>query len=91
MFMIAGLAYNSQHKGRDVPSINRPLVDQERLQSNGWLFVWLLSLHWVSFSALALCVGWQEGRPACQTYVSYLQRFCFGTSGGTLYLQQSFL
>ena len=35
---------------------------------------------WVSFSALTVLVGWQEGHPAHEK-ATYTQRFCSGTSG----------
>jgi len=36
--------------------------------AKNYLFVWIVDDYHVSFSALTLLVGWQEGHPACKKW-----------------------
>jgi len=51
-------------------SLGNSVVDEERMRPGHWLG----SVLWVSFSALTLLVGWQEGHAACKN-LCHIQRF----------------
>ena len=58
---VGDMVSESQHNGSNAPSIRSPVVDEERMTSGHWFGLVLC----VSFSALALMVGWH---PACKKH-----------------------
>jgi len=62
------LALTLEIRGSNVPSMRSPVMDAERMRSGHWLGFVLC----VSFSALTLLVGWQEGHLAHKKPVSPL-------------------
>jgi len=73
------LALENRCKGSNALYVRSPVVDEERMRPGHWL----RSVLCVSFSALTLFVGWQEGHTACkESCATYLESFSSGTSGG---------
>jgi len=64
------LASESRHKGCSMRSVRSLVVDEERMRSGHWLG----SVLCVSFCALTLMVGWQEGHVAHKKPVSLTPR-----------------
>ena len=77
MSLVLLLGSDSRHKGSNTSSIRSPVADEERSDHC------LGSVLCVSFSALTLMVGWQEGHVAhIKVHFTNPQRFVSGAGGG---------